>query len=65
MIGQDLSELKRVDGKIIYDKCLVTFLAIKKMSDSIGKVYWKGIRLDCKLCAIFKNRSVYHFKEKK
>jgi len=64
-IGQDLSAFKRVDGKIIHDKCLDTLRAIKKMNDSIGKIYWKGIRLECKPCNIFKNRSIYHFKVKK
>jgi hypothetical protein len=58
IIGQCLENLKRVDGKIICVPCLTTFLAIKKM-------IWNGIRLSCKPYNIFKNRSIYRFKEVK
>ena len=66
IIGQKLDDLKRVDGKIIHDECLVTLRAIKKMNNSVGGgIFWKGIRLDCKPYNIFKNRSIHNFKVKK
>jgi hypothetical protein len=65
IIGQCLKNLKRVDGKIICTPCVTTFQAIKKMSTITGVVIWNGIRLSCKPYNIFKNRSVWEFKEKK
>jgi hypothetical protein len=61
-IGQNLNELKRVDGKVICVPCLTTFQAIKKMNACIGRTHWKGIRLDAKPYSIFKNRYIYEFK---
>jgi uncharacterized protein YbaR (Trm112 family) len=53
IVGEDMERFKRVDGKVICENCVDTFRAIKKMNDSIGKIYWKGIRLECKPCNIF------------
>jgi len=65
IIGQCLENLKRVDGKIICNPCLTTFMAIKKMSETTGVVIWNGIRLSCKPYDIFKNRRIVRFKEVK
>ena len=62
MIGQNLSELKRVDGKVICVPCLTTFKAIQKMNNCIGLTHWNGINLKAKPYSIFKNRHIHAFK---
>ena len=62
VIGSNLDHMRRVDGKLICEKCLITFKAIKKMSDSIGIRVWNGIRLSCRPYKIHKNREVFKFK---